>query len=309
MLAIQSEKSVPQAFQTCVDGIRLGSAKTDKGLANPLVKVLQSLVVDALDLCHDGLKLVDKRGSVFLQSLDRRQILPCRPNAVCRRWQVSMSLDNLLRFDRVVEQLHQIFRESVISLIFRPPATRLDLVGDRRRTGVITDLARQIIDETVDRFLFEEFSFVTLQGLEIRLDAVRRGVQQSELAQDAGAKTVNGADHGPRELFRPSRPEVALSGIGSERGHFSESGPQTFLQLGGRLAREGDGHDLSQIQRLLIVPALSQKLGDALDQHAGFAATGVGADCQIAARVQRVPLAVIELFEVIGWPHPFALYW
>src|SRR5438876_5207725 len=140
-MPILCEKGGPQAFQAFGDGIRFGSAKSDQGLAKPLVKVLQSLVVDALDLCHDGLKLVDKRGSVFLQSLDRRQILPCRPNAVCRRWQVLMSFDNLLRFDRVVEQLHQIIRESVISLILGPPTACLDLLVNRG-AGIMTDSAR-----------------------------------------------------------------------------------------------------------------------------------------------------------------------
>ena len=78
---------------------------------------------------------------------------------------------------------------------------------------------------------------------------------------------------------------------------------QPLLQLGRCLARKGDGDDGRKLERCARVPARGQQLHDTFDDHAGFAAAGIGADGQVAGSVESMPLASVKALEVFGESH------
>ena len=118
-------------LQSCADGVRIGLPKSVKSLFQAIAKIVQGFLVVALDFSKDGLNVIDQRGPIFLPRLNDRQVFPGGLDALGRGRQISMGHDDLLRLDRMAEQLHQVFRQPIVSFIFRPPPAGFDLLLDR----------------------------------------------------------------------------------------------------------------------------------------------------------------------------------
>src|SRR5262249_761941 len=126
------------------------------------LKRLPERVANARDVCFfavrsfgdNGENFFGKLSAILFPAFDGGKIPPAPLPPVSRGRQVLMSRHDFRGLDRVTKQVQQSVSETEISFMLRPPLAGFPSIFFCRRTGAMTGPARQLVDSSIDGFLF-----------------------------------------------------------------------------------------------------------------------------------------------------------